>query len=331
MSASRRSRSYYLWAPLGIGVAVAAAVVVLFVAGPPAQQAQAAAPLTPQAAVGFQTTEQLVLTVNLPAADKPQPAGTLRVELLDADGKLLDSGEQPAQAGDSKRFELLSPKGPADKGDAAACSFGKDKNGNALAGEGVAGQGTRDPRLSGGQEFYAGRPPPPSAARSTASSPFTRKPIPLAASVIIQLTGKDGKAIPVYEGKTGPDGVAEAQFNTPAVPAGSYKMQVVTKSALGEEKLERDVTVKTAPRVLLVTDKPLYQPGQLIHIPRWRHLQSFDLKPVAGIDLTFEVEDGKGNKVFKKEMKTSEFGVASARLPAWPMKVNSRATTTSAR
>ena len=70
MSASRRSRGYYPWAPLGIG---AAAVAVLLLAGPPAQQAHAAAALTPQAAAGFQTTDKLVLTVNLPRADNPSP------------------------------------------------------------------------------------------------------------------------------------------------------------------------------------------------------------------------------------------------------------------
>ena len=63
--------------------------------------------------------------------------------------------------------------------------------------------------------------------------------------------------------------------------------------------------------MLLVTDKPLYQPGQLMHL-RALALQSFDLKPVAGADLTFEVEDAKGNKVFKQALKTSDFGVASA-------------------
>ena len=63
--------------------------------------------------------------------------------------------------------------------------------------------------------------------------------------------------------------------------------------------------------MLLVSDKPLYQPGQLMHL-RALALRSFDLKPAAGADLTFEVEDGKGNKVFKQALKTSDFGVASA-------------------
>ena len=293
-----------LWAPVAVGAA--AAVAALLLAAPPGAEPKAAPPLTPGCAIGFQTTDKIVLTVNLPATAKTSTADRLRVELIDPDGKVIDSGEQQAQAGESKRFELLSPKTPADKV-TLRCAFGKDRMETPL--DKVLLVKAHETALSGGQEFYAGAP---AALRCEVHGvkSFTET-IPLAASVAIQLTGKDGKPIPVYDGKTGADGVAEAQFTTPDLPAGSYKMQVVTKSALGEEKLERDVTVKTAPRVLLVTDKPLYQPGQLMHL-RALALQSFDLKPVAGADLTFEVEDGKGNKVFKKGMKTSDFGVASA-------------------
>src|SRR5262249_56980069 len=106
---------------------------------------------------------------------------------------------------------------------------------------------------------------------------------------------KDGKRGEVSAGKAGADGAAAIQFKVPDVPAGQYKMEVATKSALGEEKLERDVRVKSEGKVLLVTDKPLYQPGQLIHV-RALALRPFDLAPIAGKDLTFEVEDAKGNK-----------------------------------
>src|SRR5262249_26373678 len=87
-------------------------------------------------------------------------------------------------------------------------------------------------------------------------------------------------------------------------------LEIGTRSALGEEKLQRQVQVKSDAKILLVTDKPLYQPGQVIHI-RALALRSFDLKPVADSPLLFEVEDAKGNKVFKREYRTSEFGVAS--------------------
>ncbi len=302
---ARRSRRYYLWAPLAVS---AAAVAVLLLAGPPIPQAQAAA-LTPEAAAGFQTTDKLVLTIQLPPSQKPQPADKLRVELIGPDGKVLDSGEQQVQPGDAPtthRFELLSPKTPAEKV-TLRCTFGKEKMETPL--DKVLLVKAHETALSGGQEFYAGAPASLRCEVHGVKS-FTET-VPLAASVAVQIIGKDGKAISLYEGKTGRDGVVEARFDTPNLPAGSYKMQVLTKSDLGEEKLERDVQIKTAPRVLLVTDKPLYQPGQLMHL-RALALQSFDLKPVAGADLTFEVEDGKGNKVFKQAMKTSDFGVASA-------------------
>src|SRR5262249_20073142 len=128
--------------------------------------------------------------------------------------------------------------------------------------------------------------------------------------VVIQLKAA-GKSYELYKGKAGADGGVEARFQMPTLPDGQYKMEVVTRSSLGEEKLERDVRVKSEAKVLLVTDKPLYQPGQLIHI-RALALRPFDLAAVAGSDLTFEVEDSKGNKVFKRTQKTSEYGVAAA-------------------
>src|SRR5262249_4958238 len=96
------------------------------------------------------------------------------------------------------------------------------------------------------------------------------KTVPLAgADVTVRLLPNSGKAHSLYTGKAGADGVAAVSFTVPEVPAGSYKLEVVTKSAFGEEKLERAVNVKSAPKVLLTTDKPLYQPGQVIRI---RHL-----------------------------------------------------------
>ncbi len=310
MSASHRSPWYYPWAPLGIGALTVAAVVALLLVGPPAQQAHAAPALTPQAAAGFQTTDKLVLTVNLPRAEKPQPAGTLRVELVDADGKVLTSDERKVQPGDgptSHRFEMASPKTPADKL-TLRCTFGGEKTETPLAK--VLLVKAHETTLSSGQEFFAGAP---AALRCEVHGVKSfAETVPLAAAAVtVQLVADTGKGVTVFDGKTGADGVADVHFQAPDLPAGKYKMQVVTKSDLGEEKLERDVQIKTAPRVLLVSDKPLYQPGQLMHL-RALALQSFDLKPVAGADLTFEVEDGKGNKVFKQALKTSDFGVASA-------------------
>ena len=88
-------------------------------------------------------------------------------------------------------------------------------------------------------------------------------------------------------------------------------MEVKTTSANGEHVAKQPVKVRNEFKILLVTDKPLYQPGQLIHL-RALALQELTMKAVAGGELTFEVEDAKGNKVFKKREKLNDFGVASA-------------------
>ena len=58
---ARRSGYCIVWAPLAVG---AVAVVALLLAAAPGSEVKAAAPLTPEGVVGFQTTDKLVLTVN---------------------------------------------------------------------------------------------------------------------------------------------------------------------------------------------------------------------------------------------------------------------------
>jgi len=63
--------------------------------------------------------------------------------------------------------------------------------------------------------------------------------------------------------------------------------------------------------ILLTTEKPIYQPGQTIHVCALA-LDRSDHEVAASRTLTFEVEDSRGNKVFKKATETDRFGVASA-------------------
>ena len=63
-------------------------------------------------------------------------------------------------------------------------------------------------------------------------------------------------------------------------------------------------------KVLLTTDKPIYQPGQQIMV-RALALGAFDQRPAAGSAVELTIADAKGNKVFKQTATTSEYGVAS--------------------
>jgi hypothetical protein len=290
--------------------AVAVAVGALLLVGPGGPQVQGATPM-PRPTAGFQTTERLALTVTLAGVEGAAPRGTLKVELLDAGGKVLADKEQEAQPAaevTSHRFEF-APTGVAADKITVRCRFDGQKPVEVpLAGILLAK--AHETALSAGQEFFAGSQAALRCEVHGVKSVSETVPLP-GAAVAVRLRDDKGKVTDLYSGKAGGDGVAAVKFEVPPVPAGSYKMEVVTTSTLGEEKLERDVKVKSAPKVLLVTDKPLYQPGQRMHL-RALALQAFDLKPAAGKDLVFEVEDAKGNKVFKRSLKTSEFGVASA-------------------
>ncbi|MCC6442607.1 MAG: type II secretion system protein GspG [Armatimonadetes bacterium] len=115
----------------------------------------------------------------------------------------------------------------------------------------------------------------------------------------------------LFAGVTNDRGTVEASFKIPDLP-GQTRRLVVTAEALGEkDTLESEITLARAEQVLLTTDKPLYQPGQTMHL-RALALRQPDLAPLAGSKATLEVEDPRGNKVFKKAQAASRFGIVSA-------------------
>ena len=137
------------------------------------------------------------------------------------------------------------------------------------------------------------------------------RPLPGAEILVSLSPAEGGPAKNVFTGKTAADGTATVSFQ---VPEDGAESQVLKKSrhahSLGSDVIERPVTLKRDYRVLLTTDKPIYQPGQEIHV-RGLALSAFDLKPASGQELEIVIADGKGNKVFRKQLTTSEFGVAS--------------------
>jgi hypothetical protein len=301
-------RWYLLCLPLVVAAGIIPALAAILLLAPTPPEAHAAG-LTAKDTAGFQTTDKLIVTINLPARAK-KLTGALKIELIGPDDKILAEASREVTASDdavSQRFEFPSPKIPANKIN-LRCQFANEDAVEVPLSQ-VLLVKAHETTLASGQEFYAGSTATLRCEVHGVKTLTETIPLP-GASVEIKLRDKDGKATSVYSGKADAAGVAAVEFKVPPLPNGSYKMEIATKSDLGEEKLERDVKLKSAPKVLLVTDKPLYQPGQVMHI-RALALQAFDLKPVENSELVFEVEDAKGNKVFKRDLKTSEYGVAS--------------------
>jgi hypothetical protein len=112
---------------------------------------------------------------------------------------------------------------------------------------------------------------------------------------------------------TDADGTGQPHFRVPDWADAECDMEVTADNRT-HDSLTLPIKVRRSRQVMLSSDKPVYQPGQTIHV-RGLALRRPDLHPVAGEDATFTVTDAKGNVIFKYLTKTSDYGIASADCP----------------
>jgi hypothetical protein len=155
----------------------------------------------------------------------------------------------------------------------------------------------------GGSRFHADSM---GALRVFVTDPRTYAPVPRALVKVFLAGAAVGEFI------TNPAGSIDGFFRVPDLADGQYPLKVLVDSSLGSDTLEQQVTVQREYRLMLTSDKPMYQPGQTIHL-RALALNAFTLKPRAG-EALFEVDDSKGNRIFSQKVTLSEFGIASADL-----------------
>ena len=268
-----------------------------------------APPFAPRVLAAFKD-KQLNVSVALPNSAKKFVSGKVTVELLDAQGQAIESlGGKLTQYDPGVIMAYTFAKAtPADVDKLRVRVVVKNQKAEIPLAKALLGKG-HETVLSAGTEFHAG-----SQASLTCTVQGVRsiaETVPhTGASVAVTLIDAKKEKHPLFSGVTGADGKVLANFDVPPVPAGQYTLQIATRSPLGSETLERQVRIKADAKVMLVSDRPIYQPGHVIHL-RALALRTFDMKPIENKDLLFEVEDPKGNKVFKKSLKTSDFGVAS--------------------
>jgi hypothetical protein len=151
--------------------------------------------------------------------------------------------------------------------------------------------------------------------RARARDPRTKKPI---AGVTVELRIAKGDGAPdVRKGTTAATG--DAVFDLTIDDAGAY--QITARAAVQGTATEVATPFTgqlPGSKVLLTTDKPIYQPGQTIHL-RSLALSQQGNAPVATQPALFEVEDAKGNKVFKRVGTTDSHGVAATDFAIGPV------------
>jgi hypothetical protein len=137
------------------------------------------------------------------------------------------------------------------------------------------------------------------------------QPISGPSSVRIELLAPGKKPQELFSGRLNRRGTTEAQFRLPAGLTGSYQLRYAADTFMGATEFTQQVKLEDKVSILLTTEKPIYQPGQTIHV-RALALDRSDHEAAVNRNLTFEVEDSRGNKVFKKATETDKFGIASA-------------------
>ena len=165
--------------------------------------------------------------------------------------------------------------------------------------------------VSGQNQWYSGSN---ASLRVIVRNHQKQTPIPNAnVRVMLSEPKKKGfrKRAVLFRGKTDKNGTVEANFALPNDMAGRYELSVAAQSRHGKDNMTRLITIKRATKTLLTTDKPIYQPGQTIHI-RTLSLMRPKLTPAANQEIVLQVEDPKGNRIFKKSLHTSDWGIASA-------------------
>ncbi len=126
--------------------------------------------------------------------------------------------------------------------------------------------------------------------------------------VELRLQPKDGEPR-VLSGTTDEQG--DAFFDVQVEDAGEFEIAASVLNAGTTAALAKTVAVESSGlRTLLTTDKPLYQPGQTVHL-RALTLARGDNAPMANQSVLFEIEDAKANKIFKRAIRSDGFGIAA--------------------
>ena len=120
------------------------------------------------------------------------------------------------------------------------------------------------------------------------------------------------------------DGSGRVSIKVPDIAPGDYSLRIDGDGFKDTET----VRVEDGTVLFLETDKPVYKPGQEILVRVLR--LGPELKPLPG-DVTVEIQDAKGLKVYREETTTDDFGMATLRMPlsnepnlgVWKVTINS--------
>lgn len=121
-------------------------------------------------------------------------------------------------------------------------------------------------------------------------------------------------------GVTNTEGYATLDFNLPqTIKTDDAEITVIARRGLLIQEATDTIHFDQLSRIFISTDKPLYQPGQMLHARAL--IFSPSMKALAHEGMPFKIEDPEGTIVFRAQLQTSRFGIASI---DWPIPENTR-------
>lgn len=257
-----------------------------------------------------------VLRVVIPFHAVQPGAGRLTVEVLDPENHLIGHTERPAEVarGASQfRAEMkLDKPVPLDElvWHRVRYEFRYDDSKvKTLEGVDSISDILRLPvlRVLGQRTYLAGS----KAAVRVIVRDATGDVIPGRGAVRIALEAEGKQRRTLFTGPLNHRGTTEAKFQFPEGVTGNYNLHYTVDTSVGATEYRQGIRMQDKVGILLTTDKTMYQPGQMIHV-RALALDRADHRAAGKRNLLFEVEDSRGNKVFKKGTTTDEFGIGAA-------------------
>jgi hypothetical protein len=157
------------------------------------------------------------------------------------------------------------------------------------------------------------------AARVRATNPIDGKPVEgveLRAHAVFDDDAATGEA----SARTDENGSAVIELDIPKQPEaarGRFELNGVHNGLTQE--VDSELFCDVEPRVILTTDKPLYQPDQTLHIRAL--VQDPKGRAIPDAKIILKVEDPEETLMYRAEPITTRFGVAAA---DWPIPGNTR-------
>ncbi|HEY4087448.1 MAG TPA: MG2 domain-containing protein [Bryobacteraceae bacterium] len=292
----------------GAGVLTLLTVGVLFLASHSSGEPAESKPVA--------TYSRGILHVSLPFLTPRNGAGELNIEVLDPEDHSVGTTSRriPVRAGSGLPDENITVGGELSMDDLVwhRLRYRFTYTGDAkptLEGMASISQILRHPvvHVIDQQAFLAGSP---AAARVIVTGPDNGTPID-SGTLRIDLMPPGQKPQTLFTGRLNSRGTSRAEFHLPAGVTGTIPLRFAVDTEIGGADFTQSVRIEDQGSILLTTEKPVYQPGQTIHL-RALALDRSSHQAMGGRAMVFEAEDARGNKIFRRKTQTDEYGIASA-------------------